>query len=116
MRDVIRHAEKFAKFHYGENPSPTALEYAQSIIEMVEVTGLVVTDPSQVLAVMDWPISSLNLQIRAYNALLRNRIYTVGQLVMLREADLYDIRNFGEISFQNVVACLKDLGLELRGH
>ena len=41
------------------------------------------------------PITSIGLSIRSTNALLRNGVFSVGDMLSLTEADLYDIRNLG---------------------
>lgn len=59
-------------------------------------------------------LEDLNLTVRAYNALRRNKITTVRQLVGCTEMDLLDIRNFGVRSLDSVIFGLKDHGLELK--
>jgi DNA-directed RNA polymerase subunit alpha len=59
-------------------------------------------------------IEDLNLSVRSYNCLKREGINTVGDLVQKSEAELMDIRNFGQKSIDEVKAKLDDLGLGLR--
>ncbi|HEX9313086.1 MAG TPA: DNA-directed RNA polymerase subunit alpha [Actinomycetota bacterium] len=59
-------------------------------------------------------IEDLNLSVRSYNCLKREGINTVGELVQKSEAELMDIRNFGQKSIDEVKAKLEDLGLGLR--
>ena len=54
------------------------------------------------------PINDLNLTVRSYNCLMREGVHTVG------EADLLDIRNFGQKSIDEVKAKLAELGLSLK--
>src|SRR6266571_940342 len=59
-------------------------------------------------------IEDLNLSVRSYNCLKREGVNTVGDLVQKSEAELMDIRNFGQKSIDEVKAKLDDLGLGLR--
>jgi DNA-directed RNA polymerase subunit alpha len=60
------------------------------------------------------PIEELNLTVRSYNCLRRERIHTVGELVARSEQDLLDIRNFGAKSIEEVKQKLTGMGLALR--
>jgi DNA-directed RNA polymerase subunit alpha len=59
-------------------------------------------------------IEELNLSVRSYNCLKREGIDSVGELVQKSEAELMDIRNFGQKSIDEVKAKLEELGLSLR--
>ena len=59
-------------------------------------------------------VEELNLSVRSYNCLKREGINTVGDLVQKSEAELMDIRNFGQKSIDEVKAKLDELGLSLR--
>ena len=74
-------------------PSPTDVELAQDLA---------------------LPIEDLQLTIRSYNCLKREGIHTVGELVARSEADLLDIRNFGQKSIVEVKERLVGLGLTLK--
>jgi DNA-directed RNA polymerase subunit alpha len=52
--------------------------------------------------------------VRSYNCLKREGINTVGDLVQKSEAELMDIRNFGQKSIDEVKTKLAELGLSLR--
>ena len=45
---------------------------------------------------------------------MREGVHTVGELTARSEADLLDIRNFGQKSIDEVKAKLADLGLSLK--
>ena len=60
------------------------------------------------------PIEQLDLTVRSYNCLKREAIHTVGELLTRSEADLLDIRNFGQKSIDEVKAKLASLDLALR--
>jgi DNA-directed RNA polymerase subunit alpha len=59
-------------------------------------------------------VEDLNLSVRSYNCLKREGINTVGDLVQKSEAELMDIRNFGQKSIDEVKAKLDELGLGLK--
>jgi DNA-directed RNA polymerase subunit alpha len=60
------------------------------------------------------PIEDLTLTVRSYNCLKREGIHAVGELIARSEADLLDIRNFGQKSIDEVKAKLAELGLALK--
>ena len=60
------------------------------------------------------PIEELSLSVRSYNCLKREGVNTVGDLVQKTEAELMDIRNFGQKSIDEVKAKLVELGLDLK--
>jgi DNA-directed RNA polymerase subunit alpha len=59
-------------------------------------------------------IEELALSVRSYNCLKREGINTVGELVKKTEAELMDIRNFGQKSIDEVKIKLHQLGLSLK--
>lgn len=77
----------------------------------VRVGPAAVEEPSGDLALT---IEELNLTVRSYNCLKREGINTVGALVDKSEAELMDIRNFGQKSIDEVKGKLEELGLHLR--
>ncbi|MEK7217347.1 MAG: DNA-directed RNA polymerase subunit alpha C-terminal domain-containing protein, partial [Chloroflexota bacterium] len=58
----------------------------------------------------DMAIEELALSVRAYNALKRHNITTVGQVLGLTDSDLMNIRNFGEKSMTELKDKLVELG------
>lgn len=52
------------------------------------------------------PIGSLNLSVRSYNALKNAKIDTIGQLLELKREDLYNIRNIGSKSIEEILSVL----------
>ena len=60
------------------------------------------------------PIEDLDMTVRSYNCLKREGVHTVGDLVARSEADLMDIRNFGQKSIDEVKEKLAGLGLALK--
>lgn len=59
-------------------------------------------------------IEELNLSVRAFNCLKRAGIDTVEDLVYRTEEDLIKVRNLGKRSFEEVIAKIKSLGLDIR--
>lgn len=59
-------------------------------------------------------IDDLGLQSRSYNALTREGIRTVGELIARSEADLLDIRNFGAKSIEEIKEKLAGMGMGLK--
>lgn len=57
------------------------------------------------------PIEELGLSVRAYNALKRNSITKVGELLALNDDELLHIRNFGDKSLVELRDRLATLGL-----
>ncbi len=69
---------------------------------------------AQMAADLALPIEDLQLTVRSYNCLKREGIHTVGELISRSEADLLDIRNFGQKSIDEVKAKLQGMGLGLK--
>jgi DNA-directed RNA polymerase subunit alpha len=85
--------------------------------ELAESQGLTVgpaPDTTILTGDLALTIEELNLSVRSYNCLKREGINTVGDLVQKTEAELLDIRNFGQKSIDEVKAKLDELGLELK--
>jgi DNA-directed RNA polymerase subunit alpha len=83
----------------------------------VEAEGIEVgPSPSEVadLASYTMPIEDMDLTVRSFNCLKREGIHTVGELVSRTEADLLDIRNFGQKSIDEVKLKLHGMGLGLK--
>jgi DNA-directed RNA polymerase subunit alpha len=53
---------------------------------------------------MSMPIEQLDFTVRSYNCLKREGVHSVGELLGRSEADLMDIRNFGQKSIDEVKA------------
>jgi DNA-directed RNA polymerase subunit alpha len=95
----------------------TLSELVNLFSELAESQGLAIgpaEDESQLSGDLAITIEELNLSVRSYNCLKREGINTVGDLVQRSEAELMDIRNFGQKSIDEVKAKLEELGLSLR--
>ena len=58
-------------------------------------------------------IDELELSVRSYNCLKRAGINTVEELINKTPEDMMKVRNLGRKSLEEVLAKLKELGLEL---
>jgi len=63
--------------------------------------------------IMDMSIDELELSVRSYNCLKRAGINTVEELTSKTSDDMMKVRNLGRKSLEEVLAKLKELGLEL---
>ncbi len=63
--------------------------------------------------VLDMNIDELELSVRSFNCLKRAGIDTVGQLIGKTSDEMMKVRNLGRKSLDEVLAKLKELGLEL---
>ena len=62
----------------------------------------------------DKSIDDLELSVRSYNCLKRDKIETVGQLCDMTEEDLMKVRNLGRKSLKEIKTKLEDIGLGLK--
>lgn len=62
---------------------------------------------------LEMSIDELELSVRSYNCLKRAGINTVHELISKSPEDMMKVRNLGRKSLEEVLAKLKDLGLEL---
>ena len=94
----------------------TLLELVSLFGDLAEASSVTVREAEDTSAPSDYAITveELNLSVRSYNCLKREGIDTVGELVQKSEAELMDIRNFGQKSIDEVKAKLEELGLGLR--
>ena len=63
--------------------------------------------------VLEMNIDELELSVRSYNCLKRAGINTVGELTNRTSEDMMKVRNLGRKSLEEVLAKLKELGLQL---
>ena len=63
--------------------------------------------------VLEMSIDELELSVRSYNCLKRAGINTVEELCSKTAEDMMKVRNLGRKSLEEVLAKLKELGLEL---
>ena len=63
--------------------------------------------------VLEMSIDELELSVRSFNCLKRAGINTVEELVNKTPEDMMKVRNLGRKSLEEVLAKLKELGLQL---
>jgi len=63
----------------------------------------------------DARIEELDFSVRTYNCLKKANVLTIGELALLSESDLMQIRNFGKKSLTEVKEKLSVLGMSLQG-
>lgn len=66
-------------------------------------------------ALLDRPISDLNLSVRARKCMVRLGLSTIGELLRCTGDDLLECKNFGVTSLNEVREKLTEAGLKLRG-
>ena len=64
--------------------------------------------------VLEMSIDELELSVRSYNCLKRAGINTVEELCSKTSDDMMKVRNLGRKSLEEVLAKLKELGLQLQ--
>ena len=62
---------------------------------------------------MEMTIDDMDLSVRSFNCLKRAGINTVEDLISKSEEDMMKVRNLGRKSLEEVLAKLKELGLQL---
>ena len=77
----------------------------------LDLSGL--TEDQQ--ALMERPISDLNLSVRARKCMVRLQLSTIGELVRKTGDDMLECKNFGVTSLNEVREKLTELGLKMRG-
>ena len=60
-------------------------------------------------------IEDLELSVRTYTCLKRNKINTVDELCDLSKDDIIKFRNLGRMSLEEILWKMKELGLEFKG-
>ncbi|MEC8474234.1 MAG: tetratricopeptide repeat protein [Planctomycetota bacterium] len=66
-------------------------------------------------ALLDRPISDLNLSVRARKCMARLQINVIGELIRKTGDEMLECKNFGVTSLNEVREKLTDLGLKMRG-
>ena len=84
---------------------------AEQVIAEEEVSEEAVDE--ELAKKLSTPVEELELSVRASNCLESVKVETVGQLVIMTEADLLKVRSFGKTSLREVKRKLADMGLSL---
>lgn len=104
-KDAIMLAAKIAKSHF---------DFFESMSDIAEKTEVYQEKKEEENRIMDMPIETMDLSVRAYNCLRRDGYTTVRKIYTLSESQLYAIHQMGEKSVREVIAKMKELGLELK--
>ncbi|MCR5591960.1 MAG: DNA-directed RNA polymerase subunit alpha [Lachnospiraceae bacterium] len=78
-----------------------------------EVSVMIDKEPEGKEKVLDMNIDELELSVRSYNCLKRAGINTVAELINKTPDEMMKVRNLGRKSLEEVLAKLKELGLQL---
>jgi len=87
----------------------------QTVAEQIAVEDEVVEEviDEELAEKLKTPIQELELSVRAANCLESVKIDTVGQLVVMEDAELLKVRSFGKTSLREIKRKLADMGLSL---
>ena len=78
-----------------------------------EVSVMIDKEPEGKEKALDMNIDELELSVRSYNCLKRAGINTVAELINKTSDEMMKVRNLGRKSLEEVLAKLKELGLQL---
>ena len=98
------------------NPFVQYFELGEETVSASQVVEAEVNEPSldeEMAQKLAMSTQELELSVRANNCLESAKCDTVGQLVILTEADLLKIRSFGKTSLREIKRKLADIGLSL---
>ena len=92
-------------------------EHLELFIDLSEISKntqvMVEKEDDEKEKVLEMSIDELELSVRSYNCLKRAGINTVEELTNKTSDDMMKVRNLGRKSLEEVLAKLKELGLEL---
>ena len=86
-------------------------EHLKLFVDLSEV--MIEKEDDEKEKVLEMSIDELELSVRSYNCLKRAGINTVEELTNRTPEDMMKVRNLGRKSLEEVLAKLKELGLEL---
>ena len=93
-------------------------EHLNLFIDLSEIADkadvMVEKEESETAKVLEMNIDELELSVRSYNCLKRAGINTVEELTNKTSEDMMKVRNLGRKSLEEVLAKLKELGLQLK--
>ena len=64
--------------------------------------------------ILELLIKDLNFSAKTNNALLRLKVYTLGDLTRVSKKELMSTRNFNEAAMKEVLEVIKDYGIKLK--
>ena len=93
-------------------------EYLKLFVDLSETAKntqiMVEKEENKKEKILEMPIEELELSVRSFNCLKRSGISTVEDLTNKSENDMMKVKNLGKKSLDEVIAKLRDLGLDLR--
>lgn len=84
----------------------------ESIREVLKEEGILLKSKNE-NPILNQKIKVLNLLPLVYNALIKNEIYTITDLIMMSKEKVSNLRNIGKKGVEEVELKLKELNLEL---
>ena len=82
--------------------------------EAIKAFAMIEKEDNEKEKVLEMSIDELELSVRSYNCLKRAGINTVEELCNKTSDDMMKVRNLGRKSLEEVLAKLKELGLQLQ--
>jgi len=111
-RDAFEEAAAILVNQYTALAGKTRIETAESIVGSTQTLGgRLSDDSSDEPAALNTPIEDLNLSARTTNALVNNDIHTIKDLFSLSDAELRDLKGFGNKALDEVKEKLAELEL-----
>lgn len=104
-KDAVLLAAKILKTH---------LDFFENVSSFVEKTEIYQEKKEEEQRILDLPIEHLELSVRSYNCLKRDNYTSVRKIIGLTESQLAAIHQLGEKSVKEILAKVKELGLEMR--
>ena len=94
----------FKKSYYETNNQKLIVAIYENKIDRIR-------NKNELKNILDMNISALNLQIRTYNFLLRENIFTIGDLLSVGEEKILELRNVGKKIYDDISKKLNEQGL-----
>ncbi len=94
----------FKKSYYETNNQKLIVAIYENKIDRIR-------NKNELKNILDMNISALNLQIRTYNFLLRENIFTIGDLLSVSEEKILELRNVGRKLYDDISKKLNEQGL-----
>ena len=110
-RDAFEESAAILVNQYTALAGKTRVESAESVMVGMPAAGRMGDDGSDEPAALNTPIEDLNLSARTTNALVNNDIHTIKDLFSLSDAELRDLKGFGNKALDEVKEKLAELEL-----
>jgi DNA-directed RNA polymerase subunit alpha len=110
-RDAFEEAAAILVNQYTALAGKTRVESTESVIGSIQTAGRMTDDGTDEPTALNTPIEDLNLSARTTNALVNNDIHTIKDLFSLSDAELRDLKGFGNKALDEVKEKLAELEL-----